>query len=392
EARAALLAGAGHDSAPALALISLAALAPAAPALFDAPDPEPAALPAPATQPPAPPRTGLLPTTRVAIQALVAASITTALDLGVGLNHAYWATLTVMVVLGTAYGETVARARSRVIGTGLGVLAAMAATLALAPTMWILAAVAVPGLAVALVMAKRNYALASAAIGFAVVVGLHLVLHVDLASMLARIYESVIGAAAALLAARFVLPIYATDPVVSNARAFVAQLRDRFAELWPYDGPPIVPPGAERLDEILARVLAGLPAINAEALLGRRPPTEIHRLASLLHTMTFAMTLVQEMAARLAASAPDAELRQQASLLREWVLQTSARVMAGEPYAAPPPIPPSMLRMELVEYSYFCDTLVATAPKLVALLRGETAPAARTPVTDAVADHLQPAV
>jgi hypothetical protein len=80
------------------------------------------------------------------------------------------------------------------------------------------------------------------------VVGLHLLLYFDLASLFARVYESAIGAAAALLAAYFVLPIYATDPVLADTR-FVVHLRNAVAELWPDDRPWLVPNSAERLDQ-----------------------------------------------------------------------------------------------------------------------------------------------
>lgn len=160
-------------------------------------------------------------------------------------------------------------------------------------------------------------------------VGLHLLLYFDLASLFARVYESAIGAAAALLAAYFVLPIYATDPVLADTR-FVVHLRNAVAELWPDDRPWLVPNSAERLDQTLARVLVGLPAINAEAMLGRRTASELTRLASLLQSMSFDNAMLRGVTGRLARSTTDAELRAQAETGRCRVLAGLDRIRGGE--------------------------------------------------------------
>ena len=72
----------------------------------------------------------------------MASAVTTALDLGFGLTHAYWATLTVMLVLGSSFGETALRARHRTLGTGIGAVLGIAAAALLGGEPWVLAACA----------------------------------------------------------------------------------------------------------------------------------------------------------------------------------------------------------------------------------------------------------
>ena len=185
---------------------------------------------APAPKPPAPPplvqRTAgggwtLSAPLKVACQGLIATAITTTFDLTVGLDHAYWATLTVMFVMGNSVGETYVRVRYRTVGTLIGVLLGMGLFVLMDGHIWLMAAICLIAQMVAVVTQKDRYDVASAAVGLAVVLGLHLISGLGTEGMLARVYETAIGAGVALAVSYLVLPVYLTDQLRPEVRGLL---------------------------------------------------------------------------------------------------------------------------------------------------------------------------
>lgn len=254
---------------------------------------------------PQPAASGLNPATRVAIQALVATSITTGLDLLIGLDHAYWATMTVMFVLGNSLGETYVRVRYRTWGTILGVVAGIAAVYALDANIWLLALVCLVGQVAGLLTMRDRYDIASAATGLSVVVGLHLVTGLSAEGMFSRIYETVIGAAVALVISYLVLPIYGSDEVIGQVKTMVGRCRHAFAGWWPR---------GEKRESVSALawemrpVMDRLPQLDAESSLGHRGAGDVVNLVSTLDVLTTYLALLEDAAQRLAALSPPEEI------------------------------------------------------------------------------------
>lgn len=247
-----------------------------------------------------PSRAGLLPTTRVACQGLVATTITTALDLGLGLNHAYWATLTVLLVLGSSFGETVLRARHRTLGSFVGALLGIALVELGHGYPWTLAGLCLLLQMLGALTAQRRYQFSAAAIAGSVVVGLHLLGGVGPSDMLARIYETGIGAAVALLASRLVLPVYGGDEARRQIGDVLARCRAAFAAWWPRQRGAGVPEAPSRLVRDLGGLEERLPHLNAEAVLGHRSAAEVVRVASYLRVLQSYLYLVEHAATKLA--------------------------------------------------------------------------------------------
>jgi len=168
---------------------------------------------------------------RLALQGLVAGGITSVLAIWLQLDHAYWATLTVALVLSGTMGETLNKTIKRAGGTTVGVLCALTLVPLLGTNLWpgllfvLLAIAAVP------VFIDTRYEIASGLIGFTVVFGLHVIEHLSFASMLARIYETFIGAAIALIVAFLVVPIYSIDRIGGKLSGFLERCCACFVEI-----------------------------------------------------------------------------------------------------------------------------------------------------------------
>jgi hypothetical protein len=346
--------------------------------------PRPAAPPAAAVA-----GTGMLQTTRVAVQGLVATVVTTAIYLGFGLDHGYWATLTVAFVLGGSFGETVARARTRLTGTVVGVAAGMAVGLTIGDAVGIGATLAVAAMAVALLTMRDRYDVSCACVAFAVLLGLHLISGLGAAGMIARLYDTAIGAAAALVCARFVLPVALADPTRAEIGAYLARCRTVFMRLWPAgteDCPmpttTLATPGASDTPATLAvasyALRERLPRLNDETALGFRATEGLVRLVSHVETIATFLTLIDGVAARLSAMprsrhAADVIGRARSRVLAAFDGDTPVaepRAPAGVATPTAPADDAAVIGM--VEYSFFADAL----ERALADVRTELAPAA----------------
>ncbi|MHA7773695.1 FUSC family protein [Roseibium sp. M-1] len=135
---------------------------------------------------------------RLALQAGVAAAIGYGLGAALQLSHAYWVTLTVIIILCNSLGTTVQKTIQRTLGTAAGVLVAMAVDplLAGAPDVrLVLVTLTIP---VVIVFMDRNYTVAAGFISFLVVVGLQTLENLPLVELWARLYDTMLGAAVGL--------------------------------------------------------------------------------------------------------------------------------------------------------------------------------------------------
>lgn len=239
---------------------------------------------------------------RVACQGAIATAVTTALDLGVHLDHAYWATMTVMFVIGNSVGETYMRVRYRTVGTLIGVVLGMGLFLGLGPHIWILAALCMAAQMIALVTQKDRYDVASAAVGLSVVLGLHIISGLGTEGMLARIYETAIGAAIALIVSYLVLPVYLAEQLRPEVKALVRRARVAFASWWPHQGEKA---SVSALAQDVRAMGTRLPNLGAEQVFGHSAGDAANIVSTLDVLITY-LALMEDVAFRLSAMGADA--------------------------------------------------------------------------------------
>ncbi|MDI4665351.1 FUSC family protein [Xanthobacter autotrophicus] len=239
---------------------------------------------------------------RVACQGAIATAITTVLDLSIQLDHAYWATMTVMFVIGNSVGETFMRVRYRTIGTLIGVVLGMALFLGLGEHVWLIATFCMLAQMIALVTQKDRYDVASAAVGFSVVLGLHIISGLGTEGMLARIYETAIGAAIALVVSYLVLPVYLAEQLRPEVKALLRQARTAFASWWPHQGEK------ESVSALALNVRSmgtRLPNLGAEQVFGHSAG-DAANIVSTLDVLVTYLALMEDVALRLSAAGADA--------------------------------------------------------------------------------------
>lgn len=262
---------------------------------------------------------------KVALQGVIATAVTTTLDLVVHLDHAYWATMTVMFVIGNSVGETFLRVRYRTVGTLIGVLGGMGLFLLLGEHIWLLAALCMAAQMAALVTQKDRYDVASAAVGFSVVLGLHIISGLGTEGMLARIYETVIGAGIALLVSYVVLPVYLTEQVRPEVRALLRRCREAFATWWPHgkESTSVAP-----LVRDVRNLAARLPNLGAEQVFGHSAG-DVANVVSTLDVLITYLALMEDVAHRLASAEAREEVVAVVEAARSRTL-TGFEVVLGE--------------------------------------------------------------
>ncbi|MCK7611595.1 FUSC family protein [Roseibium sediminicola] len=143
---------------------------------------------------------------RLALQAGVAAAAGTALGVALDLSHAYWVTLTVIIVLTNSLGTTLQKTVQRTVGTAVGVVIAMAVDPVLAGAPELRLGLVIAAIPAVIVFMDRNYTIASGIISFLVVMGLQTLEGLPLAELWARLYDTLLGAAIGLGAAWLLFP------------------------------------------------------------------------------------------------------------------------------------------------------------------------------------------
>jgi len=159
---------------------------------------------------------------RLALQGFVAAGTTVALALIFQLDHAYWATMTVFIVLSANLGATLKRTIERAIGTTIGVVIAVAGIVAIGDDLVVQIVLVSLATIPIFVLMERHYMVTAGLIGFVVVLAMHMVEGVGVDGMLSRLYQTGIGASLALASAWLVFPIRAVD----NVRPLIRKLLD----------------------------------------------------------------------------------------------------------------------------------------------------------------------
>jgi uncharacterized membrane protein YccC len=205
---------------------------------------------------------------RLALQGLVAAGVTVVLAYVFDLNHAYWATMTVFIVLSASLGATIKRTVERAIGTAVGVLVAVGTTVFIGDDLVVQVVLVSLATLPIFVLVERHYLIAAGLIGFLVVLVLHMVEGVGLDGMAARLYQTGIGAGLGLLAAWLVFPIRAVD----NVRPLVQRLLDdcREALVSIRDGAPMPAVTIVQRQADAQGLASELVSLNSERFMTRR--------------------------------------------------------------------------------------------------------------------------
>nr|WP_244327793.1 FUSC family protein [Roseibium sp. RKSG952] len=148
-----------------------------------------------------------VPALRLALQGGIAAAIAVFIAHVFGLHHAFWVPMTVIFVLSNSLGQTLRRSIERVLGTVIGVVVAFGAFAIWKEAPLVLGVISLVCFSLVFVATDRHYVAGSAVVAFSVVLGLHLLTGIGVADMLARAYDTAIGAIAGALIAFVVFPI-----------------------------------------------------------------------------------------------------------------------------------------------------------------------------------------
>lgn len=157
----------------------------------------------------------------LALQASAAAATCYGLGVYFNLSHVYWITVTVVVVMCASLGATVKKTVSRTVGTAIGVSIALAVEPVLAQFPEIRLVLIILLLPPIVVFLERNYGIASGIISFVVLIGLQALTGMPVAQFWPRLYDTLIGAAAGLAAARLLLPRKSAENVHALAVDYI---------------------------------------------------------------------------------------------------------------------------------------------------------------------------
>lgn len=170
---------------------------------------------------------------RLALQGGVAASLGLAIGWYFELSHAYWVTLTVVVILCNSLGTTVQKTVQRVGGTAVGVGVAMLVDPLLSGLPELRLALIILSIPAIVVFMDRNYAIAAGFISFMVVAGLHAIVGLPIGALWVRLWDTVIGAGVGLSVAWILFPNRTGETISTLTRAYLsacaAALQDRGA-------------------------------------------------------------------------------------------------------------------------------------------------------------------
>ncbi|BCH31189.1 hypothetical protein MesoLjLc_31190 [Mesorhizobium sp. L-8-10] len=158
----------------------------------------------------------------LALQAAVAAAVGIAFGSAFGLSHAYWITLTVVVVLCNNLGNTLRKSFQRTLGTAAGVLAAVVIDPLLSEFPVVRLALAVLAIPAFVIFIDRNYTIAAGFVTFLIVIGLQTLEHVPIVELWWRLYDTAIGAGVGLAVAWVLFPRRMDVSVKSLTASYLA--------------------------------------------------------------------------------------------------------------------------------------------------------------------------
>ncbi len=229
----------------------------------------------------APPAAGLSPNfwiksrngLRFAAQGAIAAALTIAITNYFELNHSYWAPLTVLIVLSSNVGQTWRRIVDRTLGTFVGVVIAILFIEAFSRSPGIEGLATLAAIAFILPYTVRYYGVASALIAFSVLAGLSTLVGIDYSIMIARIYETLLGASIGLLASRFIFPVFQNAERSRLLTDFISVCQKRLEAITQSQSANDVAQNA--LEAKANELLAILPDLRAEQLFLVSGPSQI---------------------------------------------------------------------------------------------------------------------
>lgn len=202
---------------------------------------------------------------RLGLQAGAAAAIAYGVGRYFDLDHAYWVTLTVIVILCSNLGSTMQKTVQRTTGTIIGVFVAMIASLAMSgyPEFGIgLSVLCIP---LTIVFIDRNYAIAAGFISFMVVTGLHTLVGLPIHELWSRIYDTLIGGVVGLGSAWVLFPSRTDTSLTRLSKDYLTACQDYLT------GSPS-PPEENKRDYGELRRLGGRLIATAKAYRMERAP------------------------------------------------------------------------------------------------------------------------
>lgn len=167
---------------------------------------------------------------RLSLQASVAAAVGYGIGHILQLGHAYWITITVIVVLCSSLGATVQKTVQRTAGTLAGFVVAMLLEPFLSKVPEVRLFLIVALLPPIIILFERNYGIAVGIISFLVLIGLEALTGLPVSEFQERLYDTLIGASAGLAAAWLLFPRRSGEGVRGLASTYLvtckAFLRD----------------------------------------------------------------------------------------------------------------------------------------------------------------------
>jgi uncharacterized membrane protein YccC len=274
------------------------------------------------------------------LAAAMTAGAIVAVSLG-GAGHGNWVLLTIAVIMRASYGWTRQRRDDRIVGTLVGcVIAAVA--VAYAP---IGALVIVQGVALAVMhgFIRSNYRLASVGASVTALMSLHLVNPAESTAVLARLADTIVGAAIAHLFSH-VWPRWEFDEAPRLAARLTQQVAAFAAVALRRDAPD--------QDYRLARkgVIEAIAALSdSAARMGGEPRATQRGLDEMAAMLIAAHVVVARLSAmrlalRAARGAEEAEARGEAEAARAWLAQRLAAKADAEPASRDDDLTPAPLK------------------------------------------------
>ncbi len=287
----------------------------------------------------------MLPTTRQAVQATVAVAAVSVLAFRFPqLERTYWATITALVVLCQTWSESMKKAAQRVAATFLGLGAAVLLHEILRP--WPPAQVAVIFLCVFLFA----YSVSGSYLWAIFWTSILVVLMFDLLGVmgnrlvLARMYETLIGAGVAVLVSALVLPVRIREQLKSDVPAFMAELRtsyyrtlSRAAGVAAEGQPP--PPQPEILSRF-QQLRNDHRTRRTETFLLRREPSRAHRWVLWMELLVFYDSDMRQAVDQGHDERLAARIQEELLLLRDRIAQALDQVVDALTHGHPVEVPP----------------------------------------------------
>jgi len=158
---------------------------------------------------------------RLAVQASVAATVGYGIGTYFQLSHAYWITITVIVVMCSSLGATIQKTIQRTVGTAVGFILAIALEPVLADLPEVRLFLIVALLPPIIILFERNYGVAVGFISFLVLIGLETLTGLPVSGFWERLYDTMIGAAVGLTAAWLLFPKRSGESVKGLAGSYL---------------------------------------------------------------------------------------------------------------------------------------------------------------------------